>query len=153
MKCSDFEMLRVPNPEAELTIQVALKTAQIGTLIGSLIVAPMNHILNDSAFGKKDALQYSITKFGICGGLTGLLVGPIISSLWQQNWNDIEKFDRCYRLRFNRRKLNADRCAVLGATLGGIIDGGHGLVLGVDLSLLANLLFAGYSPFSFNVDD
>lgn len=143
LKCSDFEMLKVPNPKLEYTIHVTAKTVECATFFGSVIVGPLFHVING-----KGTMRSSVVEFGTYGAMGGLIAGPILSAIKINQMSNIDLFDRCYRLRFSSRQLNIDRLSLLGGALGSALSGAYGFVLGVDLALLGNFLITGTTPIS-----
>uniref|UniRef100_A0A8R1HHL1 Uncharacterized protein n=1 Tax=Caenorhabditis japonica TaxID=281687 RepID=A0A8R1HHL1_CAEJA len=138
-RANEFEMLQVPNPRAEFGIHVTIKSIQTGALVGS-ILAPIGFLLQGNKPNQKNIID-SFVSGGQNGALLGAVMGPILTYLTVKDMNTISLYDKCYRLRFNEKALNADRTAVVSAAVGYLSSGSAGLVVGLDLSLLISNLF------------
>jgi hypothetical protein len=136
---TDFEMLLVKNPQLELTIHITFKTVQLGTFLGSCVIAPIVQSLS----GPRTQLAFKsrMYEYGAYGSLLGLAVGPIWTMIFCHSKNQVQIYDRCYRLRFNRRQLNIDRFTAAGAAVGLAASGIPGIVFGIDAGLLLGNLY------------
>ncbi|VDP00053.1 unnamed protein product [Soboliphyme baturini] len=139
IRCTDYELLRVPYPRLELTVHVTFKTVEAGTLIGSLIFGPVKALVDGES-----PLQTALI-YGAKGALVGLAIGPVLSAIRLMKLNKVQVYDRCYRLRFNRSMLNLDRAALFGAVVGVGVGGPAGFVIGVDLAMISGM----FSYFAF----
>ena len=97
LKQSDFEMLRVPNPRLEYSVQVTIRTTEVGTLIGSVMGPLLTFIWNRRPSDAQ--IKESFTQGGLTGALVGCLVGVIYSSYKSGHLYDFQLYDRCYRRR------------------------------------------------------
>lgn len=129
-------MLKIPNSSVELGIHVTFKTVQAGTLIGTVVGGIVGVL-------RKPGLTSGAIRGGKIGLLVGLVAGPSMTALKIQKsqLNEIQLYDRCYRLRMNVRQLNIDRFTMIGAGLGLGFGGPAGMILGIDAGILAGNLY------------
>ncbi|PAV62335.1 hypothetical protein WR25_16728 [Diploscapter pachys] len=131
-RTTDFEMMQMPHPNIEFGIHVTIRSTQIGAIVGSLVGPASAFLLQ----GKTDhkSLTNAFVDGGLRGAFWGVVFGPIWTFLQVRNMNNIQLYDKCYRMRFNKSQLFHDRACILSGTVGALTNGQLGFVVGLDLA-------------------
>ncbi|KRZ02658.1 Ribosome biogenesis protein bms1 [Trichinella zimbabwensis] len=134
----ESRMSDIPYPRIELGIHIGYKMAELGTFVGSVIVAPAVN------FVRKVKIKKAPTKFGLSGMLLGLCMAPVMQIAHGKNKSQEEITDRCYRLRYNRKQLYIDRTCTVMAAFGFWMRRMTGVVIGIDTALIITILYNRY---------
>ncbi|KRX71441.1 Ribosome biogenesis protein BMS1 -like protein [Trichinella sp. T6] len=134
----ESRMSDIPYPRIELGIHIGYKMAELGTFVGSVIVAPSVN------FFRKVKIRKAPTKFGISGMLLGLCMAPMMQIAHGKNKSQEEIIDRCYRLRYNKKQLYIDRTCTVMAAFGFWMRRMTGVVIGIDTALIITILYNRY---------
>lgn len=123
----DEEFRDIPHPMLELYTHVTLKTVQAGTLIGTLIAAPIATLRKSENRSVAGYMQKA-SKFGRYGIIFGVVAGPLMCYAKVRTIKNLEDglFDRDYRLRHNRGQVRVDQGSLLGALTGAALTTGAG---------------------------
>ncbi|KRZ91605.1 Ribosome biogenesis protein bms1 [Trichinella sp. T8] len=134
----ESRMSDIPYPRIELGIHIGYKMAELGTFVGSVIVAPSVN------FVRKVKIRKAPTKFGLSGMLLGLCMAPMMQIAHGKNKSQEEIIDRCYRLRYNKKQLYIDRTCTVMAAFGFWMRRMTGVVIGIDTALIITILYNRY---------
>ncbi|KRY89465.1 Ribosome biogenesis protein BMS1 -like protein [Trichinella pseudospiralis] len=134
----ESRMSDIPYPRIELGMHIGYKMAELGTFVGSVIVAPAVN------FVRKVKIKKAPTKFGLSGMLLGLCMAPVMQIAHGKNKSQEEIADRCYRLRYNRKQLYIDRTCTVMAAFGFWMRRMTGVVIGIDTALIITVLYNRY---------
>ncbi|KAF4730857.1 hypothetical protein FOZ63_027271 [Perkinsus olseni] len=143
-KLSDDPERLIPDPEAEVMAHVATKCAQIGAGFGLL-----SSSLAALALRRPHLYRKALSPAWTLGGL--VILTPFMIDLRRygrmvRGGVDYEGFlDRAYRIRFNPNQVITDRCALIGAAIGGGLGPiqGLGMARGMVLGFLTGTFGAG----------
>jgi len=140
---TEDDMRFIPYPAVELGIHIAYKTVEAGSLIGGFVVAPLWH-----QFRKANSLDKRklIHRVGICGRrgmLIGLVIAPIMEFAFIKKKEVTEDglFDRCYRIRYNKKQLTIDRAVTVSWIFGFAAMRWSGAVIGTNLAILVGAMY------------
>ncbi|TRY78861.1 hypothetical protein TCAL_15309 [Tigriopus californicus] len=114
LKLEEYE--QIPYPRTELHIHVMYKATQMFSLLGFAVVGPITCLVKTK--GLSQIANYA-PKMGTRGLALGLIMGPIMTEATIRNATQDAIYDRSFRLRHNKRQLNADRFSTFGL-LGGL---------------------------------
>jgi len=140
---TEDDMRDIPNPATELGIHIAYKNIEAGSLIGGFLVAPLVPLIRKSSNLAKKKL---IHRIGICGRrgmFVGLLLTPImeIGLIKSKPVDHDGLYDRCYRLRYNKKQLNIDRAVTVAGLFGWAATRSSGAVIGTNLAILIGTVY------------
>ncbi|KAF4703010.1 hypothetical protein FOZ63_033684, partial [Perkinsus olseni] len=139
-RLSDDPERLIPDPEAEVMAHVATKCAQIGAGFGLL-----SSSLAALALRRPHLYRKALSPAWTLGGLV-ILTPFMWYSRMVRGGVDYEGFlDRAYRIRFNTNQVITDRCALIGAAIGGGLGPiqGLGMARGMVLGFLTGTFGAG----------
>ncbi len=149
---TDKDMLTIRRPLTELGIHVTFKTFEIGCLIGGLIVRPAYLYLNRSPQAKWRQIDKVAKKFMVRSALAGLAIGPLLTVAYvdYKKLEHDDLYDRCYRLRYNKKQLHIDRSAAGVGAIGLYVWRLPGMVtwanIGIIYAIFYNYLIWDRSP-------
>ena len=115
--CSELELLMIGHPRRELLTHVTVKSVQACSVLGLVAAGPLYALYN----GKRSSAEIrdSALMGGRYGFCAGMMLGPISVAARMSTLNDVEVYDRCYRLRHNENVTRVDRMSLLGTAIGG----------------------------------
>ncbi|KFD46062.1 hypothetical protein M513_13066 [Trichuris suis] len=134
---TEKDIALIEYPKIELGIHIAFKLGELGTFAGSVVIAPLVNALRTAK------IQNASTKFGTIGLLSGICLAPLLEAIRLSDPNVTPESveDRCYRLRYNKKQLFIDRSCALWGIIGYSLKGAKGMVLGIDVALVATILY------------
>ncbi len=107
---------KIPFPTTELTLHVTTKTVQAGGLLGTMVAGPITALAKGQF--NADGVKKSMENCGYYGVMVGLVAGPLMTYAKIKSASTDAIWDRCYRLRYNRNQIRADRMFLVGAAAG-----------------------------------
>jgi hypothetical protein len=146
MTLSDEELKTIPNPTTEVIIHVTTKDIQAFGILGTLIIGPLSAIARKPTRNWINIRRRS-TRCGLMGLALGCVAGPLMTYARIHNATEEAIYDRCYRLRCNRKQVRVDQASVVGLVAGGatsIVLGGcpmYGSLLGMSLGVLGMAVY------------
>lgn len=135
-------------PAATLIVHVALKGAQMGSLLGLAVFLPLLHLKRRKTSSLVSTWARVMNTSGILGTTvaTGLLIGKAASS---DTMNDAGVDDRAYRISKNAGQNEVDKYSLVGLVAGGgvgvfagrvVACSGTGIALGTSAYMVKRIL-------------
>jgi len=123
----DEQMRDIPYPYLEMHTHVIMKCAQAFGLLGTVIVGPLVAV-SRSKTRSLSGLKSSCCTCGKYGVMLSFVAGPLMtqSVLSAKKANRDSVYDRCYRLRYNKKQIRIDRGSAVGAVGGSALAGQMG---------------------------
>jgi len=140
------DMRDIPYPATELGIHIGFKMWEAGSMIGGFIVAPLWHYFGKKTLWTKRKLRHRIGIAGRRGAFIGVLLTPVMEYAFIKAKKVDEKglYDRCYRLRYNKKQLLVDRTVVATTFIGWLGWRWTGVVIGTNYAVIAAAIYNAF---------
>jgi len=149
----DEQMRDIPYPYVEMHTHVILKCAQAFGFLGTVVVGPLV-ALSRSKTRSLTGISSTACTCGKYGVLLSVIAGPLMTNrvLSTKKADRDSVYDRCYRLRYNKKQVTIDRGSVVGAVGGSALAGQMGgspmlgALVGMSAGFISMMVYSYTSP-------
>ena len=139
----DEQMRDIPYPYVEMHAHVVMKCAQAFGFLGTVVIGPLV-ALSRSKTRTLAGISSTACTCGKYGVMLSFIAGPLMTNrvLSAKNADRDSVYDRCYRLRYNKKQVIIDRGSAFGAVSGSALAGqmGGSPVLGALVGMSAGFV-------------
>eukprot|EP00049_Salpingoeca_infusionum_P017808 m.354431 g.354431 ORF g.354431 m.354431 type:complete len:164 (+) comp17019_c0_seq1:275-766(+) len=143
-RLNDTELEDIPDPRLELNVHIGIKTAELGAVVGTVILGPLIGAIRPRAGEARFAAMWRNAKvFGLGGMVVGAVIGVVGGQRRIEALEEEGIFDRAYRLRRSRNQIRVDQAAIAASAVGlikGPVGASLGMVSGVALGAAYNAI-------------
>ncbi|ELU03845.1 hypothetical protein CAPTEDRAFT_226486 [Capitella teleta] len=120
MKLTEEQMADIPHAFPELVSHVIIKNIQAFGMLGTFLVGPV-WAASSKSTRNLPGLAAKCTKAGRVGVVMSFFTGPAMTYFTVKGNEEIKIYDRCFRLRHNRKQVRVDQASIIGGLSGAAI--------------------------------